>query len=73
MIPMKHEEEEEAIKNQRGWKISEHDKHVIKDFVSWLCDKYEIFEPEEDGYTLYTDMKYHSSDEVLKEYFNEDK
>ena len=70
--------EEEAIKNQCGCyykleKISEYDKHVIKDFVSWLCDKYEIFEPEKDGYTLYADMKYHGSDEVLKEYFNEDK
>lgn len=70
--------EEEAIKNQCGCyykleKISEHDKHVIKDFVLWLCDKYEIFEPEKDGYTLYADMKYHDSDEVLKEYFNENK
>lgn len=26
--------------------ISEHDKQVIKDFVLWLCDKYEIFEPK---------------------------
>lgn len=51
--------------------ITEHDKQVIKEFVLWLCDKYEIFEPEEDGYTLYGDMKYHGSDEVLKEYFDE--
>lgn len=48
----------------------EHDRQVISEFVSWLCDKYEVFEPEEDSYILYGDMKYHSSDEILKEYFN---
>lgn len=51
--------------------LSEHDKQVIREFVLWLCDKYEIFEQEDDGYILYGDMKYHSSDEVLEEYFNE--
>ena len=53
--------------------ISEHDKQVIREFILWLCEKYEILEPEEDGYTLYGDMKYHSSDEILKEYFNENR
>ena len=52
-------------------KLSEQNKQVVKEFVSWLCDKYEVFEPEDDGYTLYGDMKYHGSDEILKEYFNE--
>lgn len=33
--------------------LSEHDKQVIKEFVLWMCDKYEVFEPEEDGYMLY--------------------
>lgn len=50
--------------------LSEHDKKIIKEFTSWLCNKYEIFEPEEDGYVLYGDMKYHSADEVLTEYFD---
>lgn len=52
-------------------KLSEQNKQVVQEFVSWLCDKYEVFEPEDDGYTLYGDMKYHGSDEILKEYFNE--
>lgn len=52
-------------------KFSEHEKETIKEFVSWLYDKYEIFEPEEDACTLYSDMKYHNLDEVLKEYFDE--
>lgn len=50
-------------------KLSKHDEEIIKEFTLWLCDKYEIFEPEEDGYTLYQDMKYHGADEILKEYF----
>lgn len=52
-------------------KLSEQNKQAIKEFVLWLCDKYEVFEPEEDGYTLYNDMIYHSKDEILKEYFDE--
>lgn len=44
------------------------ENEVISKFMSWLCDKYEVFEPEDDSYTLYGDMKYHSKDELLKEY-----
>lgn len=62
-----------AYKTQQGYAdchttIEEHDKVVISKFMSWLCDRYEVFEPEDDGYTLYGDMKYHSKDELLKEY-----
>ncbi|RHK52092.1 hypothetical protein [Lachnospira eligens] len=51
--------------------VTEHDKNVISKFASWLCDKYEIFEPEDDGYTLYQDLKYHSLEEILAEYYSE--
>lgn len=51
--------------------IFEHDQAVIRDFVMWLCNKYNIHEPEEDGYTLCGDMKECSPDEILQEYFDE--
>lgn len=47
-----------------------HDEEVIKKFLSWLYEKYEVFEPEQDGYVLYSDMKYHSAEEVLSEYLS---
>lgn len=50
--------------------LSEHDKEVIRAFASYIDAHYEIFEPEDDGYTLYSDMKYHSTNEVVEEYFN---
>lgn len=48
--------------------ISKQNEKAIKEFASWLCSKYEVFEPEEDGYTLYSDMKYHSLEDLLNEY-----
>lgn len=40
----------------------------VEAFIEWLCSKYEVFEPEDDGYTLYGDMKYHSKEELLDEF-----
>lgn len=41
-------------------RFSDHDKEIVKEFVLWLYDKYEIFELGEDD----------NLDEILKEYFD---
>lgn len=52
--------------------MEEHDREVkedeLREFLEWLCNKYEVFEPENDEYALYGDMKYHSAEELLDEY-----
>lgn len=60
--------ENRKIGGSKMMTISEQDEKAIKEFASWLCNKYEVFEPEEDGYTLYSDMKYHSLEDLLNEY-----
>ena len=62
-----------AYKTQQGYAdchttIEEHDKEVISKFMSWLCDKYDIVEPEEDEDVLYGYMKHYTKDELLEKY-----
>lgn len=48
--------------------LNAHDKEVVREFAEWLFNKYDVYDSEDDAFTLCGDMKYHTLDEILEEY-----
>lgn len=59
-----------TIQETRPSIMKHDDQSVIRDFVTWLCNRYEIHESEEDGYTLCGDLKEYGPNEIFQEYFD---
>lgn len=52
-------------------KLGTNEKEAIIQFLTWLYEKYEVVEREDDGYVLCGDLVYKYDDELLEEYFKE--